>query len=168
MIWHHWRHVIKPPYTIVDMFWHFSWMLLTSQRSRICQFYTLIWPDRVSNPHSTTHEEGTLTITLLMRFRFLKKLLVIFITINTFITYILFSCRMCVCFWFSVRGKLCTLSKWICIVSYVSLVNVNYVRYCVGSVSVWHWQYIPCTMLSFVVLNSSLKKNKVNKVNYCY
>jgi hypothetical protein len=117
MIWHHWRHVIKPPYTIVDMFWHFSWMLLTSQRSRICQFYTLIWPDQVSNPHSTTHEEGTLTITPLVRFRFLQKLLVIFITINTFNTYILFSCRMFVCFWFSVRGKLCTLSKWVCIVS---------------------------------------------------
>jgi hypothetical protein len=57
---------------------------------------------------NTTHEKGTLTITPLVRFRFLQKLLVIFITINTFNTYILFSCRMFVCFWFSVRGKLCT------------------------------------------------------------
>ena len=116
MIWHHWRHVIKPPYTIVDMFWHFSWMLLTSQRSRICQFYTLIWPDQVSNPHSTTHQEGTLTITPLVRFRFLQKLLVIFIKINTFNTYIFFSCRLFVCFCLSPQGKLCTLSKWSCIV----------------------------------------------------
>jgi hypothetical protein len=47
-------------------------------------------------------EEGTLTITPLVRFSFVKNLLVIFITINTVNTY---------------RDKLCMLlSKWICVV----------------------------------------------------
>jgi hypothetical protein len=96
-------------------------MLLASQRSSKCLFYILIWPDRVSNLRFTTYEEGTLTITPLVRFSFVKKRLVKFITINTFNTYrdklcILLSEWICVVFvCLSCKWGVCPLSCWLCV-----------------------------------------------------